>query len=165
MRVLLCMATVIALMTSPAFAGEMVFPSDAPVASAMFPDDWQPQETDTGIDVTSPDDAVYFAIDVTGPADINKTMHEAQVYLKSKGVEVDTSSAQQTNQTINGRQLISIECDGTDENGPVTVTLGLLMLSDTNTLVLTYWGTKETQDNGSFQTVVEIVKSIKPAAG
>ena len=163
MKTLLCTTTIVALMASPVFAGEMVFPSDAPVASATFPDDWQPQETDTGIDVTSPDDAIYFAIDVTEPADINKTMHEAQVYLKSKGVALDLSSAKQTNGPLNGRQLISIELDGTDEDGPVTITIGILMLSDAKTLVLTYWGTKDTQDNGSFQTVVTIVKSIKPA--
>ena len=157
------MTAIVALMAVPAFAGEMVFPSDAPVASATFPDDWAPQETDTGIDVTSPDDAIYFAIDVTGPADINKTMHDAQAYLKEKGVEIDPASAKQTSGPLNGRQLISIEFEGTDEDGPVTITMGILALSDTNSLVLTYWGTKDTQDNGSYQTVVEIVKSVKPA--
>ncbi|MDB5555265.1 MAG: hypothetical protein JWL86_5249, partial [Rhizobium sp.] len=73
MKTLLCMTAIVALMASPALAGEMVFPSDAPVASVTFPDDWQPQETDTGIDVTSPDDAIYFAIDVTRPSDVKKT--------------------------------------------------------------------------------------------
>ncbi|MDB5551949.1 MAG: Two component sensor kinase, partial [Rhizobium sp.] len=92
-----------------------------------------------------------------------KTMHEAQDYLREKGVNLDLSSAKETNGPLNGRELISIELDGTDENGPVTVTLGLLKLSDTKSLQLTYWGTKETQDNGSYQAVVDIVKSIKPA--
>ena len=163
MKTLLCMATIIASMAVPAFAGEMVFPSDAPVASLTFPDDWQPQETDTGIDVTSPDDAIYFAIDVTVPADINKTMHLAVDYLREKGVNLDLSSANETQGPINGRDFVTIVLEGTDESGPVTVTLGWLKLSDTKSLQLTYWGTKATQGNGSYNAVVDIVKSIKPA--
>jgi hypothetical protein len=80
-----------------------------------------------------------------------------------QGVNLDLSSANETNGPVNGRDFVTIVLEGTDENGPVTVTLGLLKLSDTKSLQLTYWGNKETQGNGSYNAVVDIVKSIKPA--
>ena len=163
MKMLLCLTVVVVLTASSVLAGEIVFPSDAPVASVTFPDDWQPQETDTGIDVISPDDAVYFAIDVSEAADLDKAVVAAQDYLKGKGVQVDTSTAKRMDGALNGMEFKTVEFDGRDEDGPVSISMGLLALSKDKSLVLTYWGTKGDQDNGSYQAVLKIVQSVKPA--
>jgi len=158
----LVLAAAALLLATTAYAAEMKFPSDAPVASVTFPDTWKPQETDTGIDVTSPDDSIYLAIDATGAKDAATAVKEAVEYFKAKGVSVDDATLQQTQQKLNGMDYATATWGGTDADGPVTISLGVLVLGPDSSLVLSYWGTQGAQDQMRGD-IVGIVNSMKPA--
>jgi hypothetical protein len=150
------------LLATTAHAGEITFPSDAPVATITIPDDWGPKETDTGIDATSPDNAIYLSVDVATAQETKETVQAAIKYLGEQGVTVDEKTEKQSENTLNGMPMFGVDWDGTDKDGPVTISLAAVTVGDKN-LVFTYWGTKG-DENKDQAAIVAILKSLKPAA-
>jgi predicted Zn-dependent protease len=160
-RLLLATAATFCLLTA-AHAAEMPFPSDAPIAVVDWPDGWKSQETDTGVDATSPDDSIYLAIDVTETKDASAAVTEALNYFASKGVTVDAATESRTETKLNGMDYATITWGGKDEDGPVTISLGVLVLGD-HSLTLSYWGTQGAQDSQAAD-IQKIIASLKPAS-
>lgn len=161
-KFILAAATALLLATT-AHAAEISFPSDAPVATMTIPDDWGPKETETGIDATSPDNAVYMSVDVASAADTEQVVKDAIVYLKQQGVDVDGNSGKQTEGKLNDMPMFAIDWSGTDKDGPVSVSLIAVTVNAEKNLIFTYWGTQgdEDKDHGK---VMDILHSLKPAA-
>ena len=111
-------AATFCLMTA-AQAAEMPFPSDEPVAVVDWPDGWKSQETDTGVDASSPDDSIYLAIDVSDTKDAGTTVTDALKYFASKGVTVDPATEQRTETKLNGADYATITWGGKDADGTV----------------------------------------------
>jgi hypothetical protein len=146
-----------------AHAGTLVFPSDAPIASVTIPDAWGPKETISGIEAKSPDSAIYFSIDVATDKDMDKVIDDAVNFLTENGVTLDTATQRDSGDVeINGMNFGSIEFDGKDADGPVEISLGFASPAEGKMLVVTYWGTKATQDAHSAD-LGEILKSLKPS--
>lgn len=163
MKNLILAAAAALLLAGTAQAGEISFPSDAPVATMTIPDDWGPKETDTGIDATSPDNAVYLSVDVASAADTDATVKAAIKYLGDQGVTVDDKSAKQENGTLNGLPLFTVSWAGTDKDGAVTIGLAAVTVAADKNLVFTYWGTKGSEDADQAK-ITDIMRSLKPAA-
>lgn len=151
------------LLSTTAHAADLSFPSDDPVATITIPDDWGPKETETGIDATSPDNAVYLSADVASAKDTEKVVQDAIKYLKDQGVTVDQKSAKQTENKLNGMPMFAVDWTGTDKDGPVSIGLAAVTVNDDTNLVFTYWGTKGDEDKDQ-DAIVKILQSLKPAA-
>lgn len=153
-----------AIVLAPFFAQAetLKFPSEAPIASVKIPDDWGPKETESGIDATSPDSAIYFSIDVANEKTMDKVIDDAIKFLTDNGVEIDASSKSDSGDVeINGMKFGSLEFDGKDEDGPVDVSLGFASPRDGKMLVVTYWGSKEMGEK-HHNELVGILRSLKP---
>ena len=157
-------AAAVAAMMFPAasFAKTLAFPSDKPVASITIPDSWNPEETDTGIQATSDDEAIYLAIDVADAADAGKVVDEAIKFLDKNGVKVNEASQKQSEDTVNGMKMMNFDWSGKDKDGDVNIGLSVLSPSANKILLITYWGTKGEQEKHG-QTLVNIISSLKPA--
>jgi hypothetical protein len=156
-------AAAFAMIPFLAHAGTLVFPSDAPIASVTIPDAWGPKETISGIEAKSPDGAIYFSIDVATDKDTDKVIDEAVKFLTDNGVTIDAATQRDSGDVeINGMNFGSIEFDGKDADGPVEVSLGFASPTEGKMLVVTYWGTKATQDAHGAD-LGEILKSLKPS--
>ncbi|WP_312222218.1 histidine kinase [Rhizobium rhizoryzae] len=163
MKKLFAAAAVAALLFPAAsFAETLAFPSDKPVASITIPDSWNPEETDTGIQATSSDEAIYLAIDVADAADAGKVVDEAIKFLDKNGVKVDESTQKQSEDTINGMKMMNLDWSGKDKDGPVNIGLSVLAPSANKVLLITYWGTKGEQEKHA-QDLIGIISSLKPA--
>jgi hypothetical protein len=162
MKTIVLAAAAALLMSTTVHAAELSFPSDDPVATMTIPDDWSPKETDTGIDATSPDDAVYLSVDVADAGDTDATVKAAIKYLMDQGVTVDEKSAKQDQGTLNNMPLFTIEWRGNDKDGPVTIGLAAVTVAADKNLVFTYWGTKGAEDQDQAK-ITEIMRSLKPA--
>lgn len=160
-RFLLAAAAAFCMMTA-AQAAEMPFPSDEPVAVVDWPDGWQAQETDTGVDASSPDDSIYLAIDVSDTKDASTTVTDALKYFASKGVTADPATEARTQTKLNGFDYATITWAGKDADGAVTISLGVMVLGE-KSLVLSYWGTQGAQDSQAAD-IQKIIGSLKPAS-
>jgi len=143
-------------------AATLSFPSDEPVASITIPDDWGPKETDSGIDAMSADEAVYLAIDVADSESVEQVVTDAVTYLSGAGVTVDTATQKEGSAEFNGLKASTLEWEGTDKDGPVTIGLAFTSPKEGKLLVLTYWGSKGDQDAHGAE-IGAILGSIKPA--
>ena len=152
----------ILLAAGSAYAGEIKFPSDAPVASVTFPDGWGEKETDSGIDATAPDESIYLSVDVAEPKDTNQTVTDAVTWLKENGVTVDTATAKESKGKLNGMEAVNVDWDGTDKDGPVSISLAAVAVTADKVLVVTYWGTKGEQE-ANAAAMNSIINSLKPA--
>jgi hypothetical protein len=161
MKTLLIAASAALLLTTSAYAGDLSFPSDDPVATITTPDGWTSKETDSGMEVMSPDEAIYLSVDVADAKDTETVVKEAVEWLGGQGVTVDDKSAKTTEDTLNGMPLYAIDWDGTDKDGPVSVSLAAVTISAETNLILSYWGTKGEQEKYGAD-LLGIVRSIKP---
>lgn len=162
MKIILAAALMSAFLPSVSFADTLVFPSDAPVARITIPADWEPKETESGVDATSDDGAVYISVDVANAKTSDKVIDEAIAFLLKNGVKIDGSTQKQSDEVINGMDMSNFDWTGTDKEGPVNVSLSVVSPKPGKLLVITYWGSKGTQEK-HFAELQEIIASLKPS--
>lgn len=156
-------ATAILLITaSTAFAGTFTFPSDEPAAIVDIPDDWQPTETDYGVEANSPDAGTYISFDIAGAEDMDQVMTDVFAFLEENGVTPDPASQTESKGEQNGMPYETLSWKGTDKDGPVTIGVGFITLSDEKAAIVTYWASAETEEK-NIPEVNKILESIKPA--
>ena len=144
-----------------AHAETLKFPSEEPIVQVAIPHSWGPKETETGVDATSPDSAIYLSIDIADDKTMNKTIDDAIDFLVKNGVNIDADSKHEyPDTTVNGMKMGHLAWNGTDKDGPVHVQLGLVQPSEHKMLVITYWGS--TDDEGKHEDAVNgIIDSLK----
>ena len=159
-RIILACA-IAAIVSIPAFAKSFAIPSENPVATVVLPDDWNADEIDTGVEVTSKDDEVYMAFETVKASSAEEALNEGLDYLKAKGVKLDESSMKQQEMNINGMKGIAVNFTGKDKDGDAEISLILLGASKDRLVMLTYWSSPEgAKANGD--TLNKIADSIKP---
>lgn len=163
MKHLISAAIAAFLLATPVAAGEMLFPSDDPVASITLPESWIGKETDTGIEVSTEDDAIYFFIDVTDAKGTDAVIDDAIKFLSDNGVTIDAASLKESkDQKLNGMDIAYLDWDGTDKDGPASIGMAIAAVNAESLLVITYWGTKGEQDKHA-EELAAVVQSLKPA--
>ena len=156
-------ATVIAaFLPAVSYAATLNFPSEAPIASITIPDTWGPKETETGIDATSDDEAIYISIDVADSETTDKVVEDAIAFLEKNGVKIDSSTQKESSEKLNGMDMTNLDWSGSDNDGDVSVGLSFLSPTEGKLLVITYWGTKGMQDQHGPE-LQAIITSLKPA--
>ncbi len=163
MKKLILAAAFAAFLPALSQAATLEFPSDAPIASVTIPDSWGPKETDTGIDATSDDSAIYLAIDVADAETSDKVIDDAVAFLEKNGVKIDGSTQKQSEDKVNGMDMTNFDWSGTDEDGDVNVGLSVLSTEPGQLLLITYWGSKGTQEKHGPE-LLDIINSLKPAS-
>ena len=156
-------ATAILLITATAsVAGSFTFPSDEPAATVQIPDDWQPTETDYGIEANSPDAGTYISFDVAGAEDMEQVITDVFAFLEENGVTPDPASQAESKGEQNGMPYETLSWKGTDKDGPVTIGVGVITLSAEKIAIITYWASAETEEK-NMPEVNKILTSIQPA--
>lgn len=112
----------------------------------------------------SDDQSVYIAVeatDLSSQSVIEDAMKASLSYLKKKGVEVDQSSAKQSQAKLNGMEVIDVDWKGKDSEGDCIVSLSVVVVTGSKGLLVTYWASPEGEKKNS-QEVIGILHSIKP---
>lgn len=163
-KIIVAAAVAAMLFPSASFAAmkTLVFPSEAPIASISIPKSWGPEETESGIQATSDDSAIYLAIDIADEKTSDKVIDEALAFLKEAGVTIDGSTQKQSEEMVNGMSMSNFDWTGTDTDGPVNVGLSVLSPKPGKLLLITYWGTKGEQEKHGDE-LLAIISSLKPA--
>ena len=164
MKKIIALALLVLASPLAAHAATLKFPSEKPVASITIPDSWKPEETESGVQGTSADSAIYLSADVASSKSMDKVVTDAVDFLAKNKITVDPSTRKETPVTdVNGMQMTTLEWDGNDEDGPVSVGLLFVQTSGDNALVVTYWGTKGEEDKhgAEVQAIIASIKSIE----
>jgi hypothetical protein len=161
MKKLLAAATISALLLpSASFAEKLSFPSEKPIAEITIPDSWEPEETETGIQATSPDSAIYLSIDIANQKTTDKVIDDAVAFLEDNGVKIDASTQKQSEDKINGMDMANFDWEGKDKDGAVNIGLSLVSPQPGKLLVITYWGTKGEQEKHA-DALLKLIGSLK----
>jgi hypothetical protein len=156
-------ATAILLISATAsFADSFTFPADEPAATVEIPADWQPTETDYGVEANSPDAGTYISFDVAGAADMEQVMSDVFAFLEENGVVPDPASQRETKDQLNGMPFQTIDWKGTDKDGPVSIGVGIIGLSEDKIAIVTYWASAETEEK-NIPEVGKILATLQPA--
>lgn len=161
MKKIILAATAMMLLPSVTLAETLKFPSDKPVAQITIPDGWGPEETETGIQATSDDSAIYLSIDVADEESTDKVIDDAIDFLGTNGVTIDVSTQKESEDTFNGMKMSNFDWSGTDKDGPASIGLSLVSPKPGKLLVITYWGTKGEQEKHGKE-LMAIINSLKP---
>ncbi|MCJ9753070.1 histidine kinase [Neorhizobium sp. BETTINA12A] len=161
-KILAAAALATMLLPSASFAATVLFPSAAPVAQITIPDAWNPEETDSGIQASSDDGAIYLSIDVASAETTDKVIEDVFSFLGENGVTVDPATQKQSEDTFNGMKMINLDWSGKDKDGAVSIGVSLVAPKPDKLLVITYWGTKGEQEKHGPE-LVALISSLKPA--
>lgn len=162
MKSIIAAAFIAASLPALCHAATLEFPSDDPVASITIPDDWEPTETDAGVNANSADDAIYISIDVADEETSDDVVNDAVTFLQKSGVKVDTATQKESTEKLNGMDMTNLDWSGTDDDGDVSIGLSFLSPKPGKLLVITYWGTKGMQEQHGPE-LQAIITSLKPA--
>lgn len=156
-------ATAILLISATAsLAGSFTFPADEPAATVEIPDDWQPTETDYGVEGNSPDAGTYISFDIAGAEDMDQVMTDVFAFLEENGVTADPASQKESKDELNGMPFQTIDWEGTDKDGPVSIGVGIIGLSEEKIAIVTYWASTETEAQ-NLPEVGKILATLQPA--
>ena len=147
-----------------AWAGDFKLPDQSPVASFSIPASWKPAEYEDGVEAMSDDESVYIAVeatDLSSTSVIEDAMKQSLSYLNKKGVEVDQSTAKQTQAKLNGMDVVDVSWRGKDSTGECNVSLTVVVVTGKKGLLLTYWASPDGEKKNS-QDLVQILHNIKP---
>jgi len=162
MNKFLAATTILLISATAPLAGSFTFPADEPAATVEIPDDWQPTETDYGIEGNSPDAGTYISFDIAGAEDMEQVMTDVFAFLEENGVTPDPTSQTESKGEQNGMAYETLSWKGTDKDGPVTIGVGVVTLSAEKIAIVTYWASAETEEK-NIPEVNKILASIKPA--
>ena len=162
MKKLITAALFAAFLPAASYAATMEFPSDEPVASITIPDSWGPKETDSGIEANAGDDAIYLSIDVSDEDGTQYVIDGCFYFLKKSGVTVDLATQKESNGELNGMKATSLDWDGKDNDGDVSISLTFVSPKPGKILVITYWGTKGMQEQHGPE-LQAMITSLKAA--
>jgi hypothetical protein len=152
--------TVLVAFATIADAKTIKIPQGKPVISVNVPDSWEPEATDKGIAIESPDKIVTVFFEVTSPKGVEDLINENVDWLmKNQKVEIDRESKSEKDFKNGDINWSRISWDGNNEEfGPATV--GFMMTKAGNkVLTVTYWITKKGQEK-QMPELDEILSSI-----
>lgn len=159
-KILLAALMAVALPLS-AVAGTFNLPSDdKAVASVTIPDSWSPNAIEHGVQAVSSDDAVYISFEVADEKSMDTLIEDVFAFLEENGVEIDPDTQGESEEEINGLTMSILEWEGKDSDGPVSVGVLMFAPKPDKLVVMTYWGTKASQDKHN-DTFVKILASLK----
>jgi hypothetical protein len=161
MNKFLAVSALLFLSATASLAGSFTFPADEPAATVVIPDGWQPTATDYGIEANSPDAGTYISFDIASNEDMEQVMTDVFAFLEENGVTADPASQQETTDELNGMPFQTLDWKGTDKDGPVSIGVGIIGLSQAKIAIVTYWASTETEAE-NLPEVGKILATLKP---
>src|SRR3984893_4179657 len=154
-------APILVAFAAIADAKTIKIPEGKPVISVNVPDSWEPEATDKGIAIESPDKIVTVFFEVTSAKGVEELIDENVDWLmKDQKVEIDRESQSEKDFKNGDINWSRISWDGKNEEfGPATV--GFLMTKAGNKIFnVTYWITKKDHEK-QMPALDKILSSVK----
>jgi hypothetical protein len=138
-------------------------PDEDPVAIITLPDNWDADDLDEGIEVTSPDESVYAAIEAVDMLQTKTATVEAFKFFEKKGIAIDKSSQTQRDFMVNGLAAFELGFKGKDEDGSTNVSVTVVAINDKKVLMVTCWASDEGEKNksGAWSGIINSIQAAQ----
>jgi hypothetical protein len=149
---------------SLAFAKTFPIPDENPVATVSMPDKWESNAYDGGIESTSPDGAIYVALEMVKANDVKSATEEGIEFFAKQGVDIDADSMKTKETKINDLSAFDLQFTGKDKNGPANISLTLVGTNaEGKFLMLYYWGSEagEKANAADLRAIAASVQATK----
>lgn len=158
----LAAALILSLFTSPGISGTLEIPKRKPACTVKVPDSWEPEDTDKGYAIESPDKVATVFLEVTSKKGIDDLLSENIDWLtEDQGVKMDAASKKEQDFELAGRKWSRISWDGkSKEWGPAVIGFLFTEVAKGKLLTVTYWITKKDADK-HMPTLEKIFSSVK----
>jgi len=141
MRSLILSIVAVTLAPGLALADTFPVPAENPVATVSIPDKWESSAYDGGIESTSPDGAIYVALEMVAAKDVKTATEEGVEWFAKQGVEIDPGSLKTKETKINGLDAFDMRFTGKDKDGAAEISLTLVATNaEGKFLMLYFWG-------------------------
>jgi len=152
----IAMAAALCAFVPAAQAKVFSIPAEDAVATINAPDDWEPSETDNGIEMNSPDGGIYIGAEAVKADDIAAAIEASVKVLAGQGLDIDLSSKKTSDSEENGLKMHDFMYTGKDQDGPTNFGITLVETPVANTfLLMTFWGSDEAlKTNGKALTAI-----------
>ena len=147
-------------LATAAVAKTYELPDANPAVTVTLPNAWKPEEVDKGVQATSPDGETYVAAETATSKGMESLISDDIDFLVEQGVKIDKSTQQTRDSTINGIPVSFLHWNGSDKDGPTSITLGIFGVSGNLVLLLTSWSSPAGEKLYESQ-MTDIVSSIK----
>ena len=157
----------LSVLALPLIAREYKLPKEESVFSISFPDKWTVTYAEESVDAVSPDEAVEIYVQVDDAETIEDSVKESIQYLEEQGVKLDVATQKETDGEQNGMKLASIGWKGTDKDGPCSVSLVFIQVTEDAAISLVYWASDEMvkKHEKELNAVMESIKSLATKKG
>lgn len=144
-------------------AKTLAIPDDNPVATLALPDAWGLDDLDNGVEAASSDESVYMTVEAVAPGDPRAiAMAAANRLFEDKGIVADADSVAESDCTTRGMPCVQLVFQGYDEDGPTSVSVAVVSVSEDSMLALTRWAPENAAiDEGA--DLAGIIDSIQVA--
>lgn len=147
---------------SPAAARQVNLPSGNPIFGIDIPNGWKTSATKRGIEVRSPDEEVFFWVEVYHPADLAAVRGEHERYFAGQGVKATGEPKVSRNET--GNVKIQATAFPATWKGAPTVLRYLAIdpgLPAGNQILISYWASPE-GDKTHDAAFTKVLQSLGP---
>ena len=145
-------------------AGTVVVPKEEPIVSFTFPDKWKVEKEDDSVEALAPDEEVFISIEAREAKDIAEAVSEMLVGLKELGVELDKSTEQKGEASVNGLTVVNRRWMGKLKEQKTKVSLSIFSGENKEKVVMMlFWGTPDGEEKNAkdLQSIVESIKAAK----
>lgn len=143
-------AACLLILPTAALAKTFPVPDENPIATVSIPDKWEPNPYDGGVEGTSPDGAVYVAVEGVDAKDVGDATAEGVKWFAKQGVVIDDKSLKTKDIKVNGMSAFDMTMQGKDKDGPTEVDMTLIKTnSNTQFLMVYFWGSAKGQKDNA----------------
>jgi hypothetical protein len=152
----------LSLLGAISFARTLKIPKRNPVASVVVPDSWEPEETDDGYAIESPDQVATVFLEVTSKKGMNDLIEENVDWLANdQKVKIDAGSKSTQDFETGDRKWGRVSWEGTSKEwGKAVVGFLFTEVGKGKVMTVTYWITKKDSEK-HLPTLEKIFSSVK----
>jgi len=128
---------------APCFGHAATFPipDENPVATVSLPEKWESNPYEGGIESTSPDGAIYVALEMVTAKDVKSATEQGIEFFAKQGVMIDPGSLKTKDTKINSLDAFDMQFTGKDKDGAANISLTLVATNaEGKFLMLYFWG-------------------------
>lgn len=131
------------------------------VAWISFPDTWEPETFDNGVEGTSPDKETYVAAEIVDGDTLADASKDEEKFFKKMKIKIKEDTFKQKKTQMSGLEADDLQWEATDADGPTHVSVTLVKIAEKKLLMMTYWGS-EAGEKSNIADLTSISESIKP---